>query len=116
MENSKLGIEVKNGKIVEFQFDDIFLEGLFYVDTLKKIKRNKDALNIVNDYSNPKAINYKLTVLEQVAILTLGVDEKNQHQYLIGNDVDIMELLNLSDQDIDKNIKKHLLAGYDLIK
>lgn len=116
MEKLELGVENDNGDIVNFKVDGIIINGLYETVELKKVRENIDNFEIDVNYEYSSGIKWYLSKRDRVVIVSMVVDDKNMAQYLVGDDMDPMELLSLDENEIVIEDKPKLLEAYELCR
>jgi hypothetical protein len=116
MENLKLGIDLEDGVLTDFFFDVFIMDGLFFTSDSNKVDKNRENFNLA--IGNPSASNQISTNISKqgnITIITYVLDRENQTQFLVGTDLNINELKELSDNDISMNDKFMIMEAYQLL-
>jgi|GEM_PF-3334913 len=104
----QIGVEVEKEKIKGFVIEGEVIKGLYQTTDPVRVATNCDNFNIRIE-NNTNAEPYSSVVnLINVAVVTIVYDEKNQLQFLGGNDIDINELMNL---EMPEDFKNLILQG-----
>ena len=103
-ENLKLGIELDNGEINDFLFDNFIINGLFFTAESVKVSENSENFKIkIEKPTRENQMTTNIAKRQNVVIVTFYVDNENQSQYLVAEDLNIIEL---NQTDI---VDKHLI-------
>lgn len=113
MNYSKIGVERDNGSIIEYNIDAEIINGLYSTTDIKKVNENIKNFNIeIEQISN--GVAQKLSKRNNVVIATVLIDEMNKLQYLVGKDMNLVELE--KSNDIPLEIKPLIKNAFDLSK
>ncbi len=112
----KIGIERDNGKTVGYKIDYEIINGLYQTVELEKIMDN--CANFDIKVHNPKngMVALKMSKQDNVCIMTMKYDEENLNQYLIGSDLNLIELNHLSSEQMSTDLREWITQAYELTK
>lgn len=115
-EDLKIGIERDNGKIIGYRIDGEVINGLYITLDIEKINENCENFEI--EIGNPKkgVIRHKLSKRDNLCILTIRFDKENQVQYLVGNDMDLIELNCIPEDNLPSDIKEMINEAFEISK
>jgi hypothetical protein len=101
MEDLIIGIENDNGVLTKFYFDGFIIDGFFIVIDPKKVLKNRNNFNLSVQCTNTVSqLSTNISIQGNVGIITFYVDDENQSQYLIGNDLNLIELDRMAEAEI----------------
>jgi len=111
MEDLKIGLEKDNGSISGYNIDTEIINGLYSTTDTIKVNENIKNFNIeIEQISN--GVAQKLSKRNSVVIATILIDDMHKFQFLVGKDMDLVELEKTS--DIPSQIKQIIRDAYNL--
>ena len=110
----KIGIEGDNGEILDYQIDELIIEGLFITRNSSKVRENCKKFKIYVESNSKNGIGVKITKINNISILTLKQSKQNQFQFLVGNDMSVTELNNIPPEDLNEDLKGLIFKAYQL--
>jgi len=108
MEDRQIGITGDNGELKGYRIDSEVITGLYITVTPEKIRSNCEDFNIVVGESS------KISKRDNVSIFTINIDETNQLQYLVGDDLNVEELEELTPRQMSQELKEGILQSFEL--
>ena len=106
-------IENEFGKMHEYLIDKKIMKGLYLTSDIKKIEmncRNFDIETVRPNLNPPIFNNCKISVINEICVLTILVFSNSQNQFLITNDLNLEALKWLSSKNLNgyyHNVIKH---------
>lgn len=114
MEELKLGIEGEEGKIFDYLFDEVLIDGLFITRNSKKVQKNCENFDIEVESANKDGVNTKISKINNVSIVTLKQSTGSQFQFLVGNDMSVTELNKVPSELLSEKLKGLIFQAYQL--
>lgn len=110
----EVGIERDNGKVVGYKIDNEIINGLYI--TLEFDKVNDNCTNFGIHIENPKdgMVAQKLSKRDNLCIVTMRFDKENQVQYLVGNDMNLIELNCLPEEQMPTDFRNSISQAYEM--
>ena len=112
----KIGIETDNGKVTGYEIDGEIINGLYQTIDFKKVEDNCKNFGIEIETPKDGVIASKLSKRENLCIITLKVDKENQVQYLVGNDMNLIELNCIPSEQMPSDLREVITQGYELTR
>lgn len=115
MKTLKMGIKNTFGKTIGYKIDREIIDGLFITFDLRKIKDNYENFDI--QFQNQLDV-YKsnMSIRENVAILSIEIDEDNHVQYLLDHNLSFKKLYEVADNEIPYFFKHKIKECLDIFK
>jgi hypothetical protein len=111
-----IGIETGNGKVIRYEIDEEVINGLYQTLDFKKVGDNCKNFDIEIDTPKDGVIASKLSKRENLCIITMKIDEENQVQYLVGNNMSLIELNRIPSNKMSSELRDIITQGYELTK
>jgi len=110
----EVGIQRDNGKVVGYKIDGEIINGLYI--TLEFDKVNDNCKNFGIQIENPKdgMVAQKLSKRDDLCIVTMRFDKENQVQYLVGNDMNLIELNCLPEEQMPTDFRNSISQAYEM--
>ena len=110
----EIRIERDNGKYVGYKIDGEIINGLYQTVELDKIADNCKNFDI--KVENPKngMVASKMSKRDNLCILTMKFDEGNQVQFLVGNDLNLIELNCIPTEQMPTDLREVIIQAYEL--
>jgi len=110
----EIGIERDNGKIANYKVDGEIINGLYQTIDFKKVEDNCKNFGIEIETPKDGVIASKLSKREKLCIVTFKIDKENQVQYLVGNDMNLIELNCIPSEQMPSDLREVITQGYEL--
>lgn len=110
----EIGIERDNGKVIGYKIDGEIINGLYI--TLEFDKVTDNCVNFGIQVETPKdgIIAQKLSKRDNLCIVTLKIDKENQVQYLVGNDMSLIELNSMPENQMPAEFRNMITQAYEM--
>ena len=110
----EIGIERDNGKYVGYKIDGEIINGLYQTVELDKIADNCKNFDIKVEKPKNGMVASKMLKRDNLCILTIKFDEKNQVQFLVGNDLNLIELNCIPTEQMPTDLREMITQAYEL--
>ena len=110
----EIGIERDNGKYVGYKIDGEIINGLYQTVELDKIADNCKNFDIKVEKPKNGIVASKMSKRDNLCILTMKFDEKNQVQFLVGNDLNLIELNCIPTEQMPTDLREMITQAYEL--
>ena len=110
----KIGIEKENGEVDDYEIDGEIINGLYITLEFDKVNENCKNFEIQLETPEDGTVANKLSKRNNLCIVTLKIDNENQVQYLIGDDMDLIELNSIPENQMPIEFKELITEAYGL--
>ncbi|WNH13047.1 hypothetical protein [Thalassobellus suaedae] len=110
----EIGIERDNGKYVGYKIDGEIINGLYQTVELDKIADNCKNFDIKVEKPKNGMVASKMSKRDNLCILTMKFDKENQVQFLVGNDLNLIELNCIPTEQMPTDLRKMIIQAYEL--
>ncbi|RKE89427.1 hypothetical protein [Ichthyenterobacterium magnum] len=110
----EIGIERDNGKVVGYKIDGEIINGLYITLEFDKVSDNCKNFGIQLETPKDGTIAQKLSKRDNLCIVTLKIDKENQVQYLVGNDMSLIELNSMPENQMPAEFRNMITQAYEM--
>ena len=110
----EIGIERDNGKHVGYKIDGEIINGLYQTIEIEKITDNCTNFDIKVDNPKDGMVASKMSKRDNLCILTMKFDKENQVQFLVGNDLNLIELNSIPTEQMPTDLREMITQAYEL--
>tara|TARA_R110002049_G_scaffold250486_2_gene424845 strand:- start:496 stop:864 length:369 start_codon:yes stop_codon:yes gene_type:complete len=110
----EIGIERDNGKVVGYKIDGEIINGLYITLEFDKVNENCSNFGIQIETPKDGIIAQKLSKRDNLCIVTLKIDKENQVQYLVGNDMSLIELNSMPEDQMPAEFRNMITQAYEM--
>lgn len=111
MDNKIIGVKGDSGKIQEFHFDQELMRGLYLAYDDNVVKNCKNFSINLDKPSAGQSFNTKMSKREDIVFITIKTKGNTAYQYFVSKDVDMMEVINVSNDVIPSDFKSMILEA-----
>ena len=110
----EIGIERDNGKYIGYKIDGEIINGLYQTVDNGKISDNCKNFDIYVENPKENSITTKMSKRDNLCIVTIKFDAKNKVQYLVGNDLDLIELNSIPAEHMPAELRERITQAYEV--
>ena len=110
----EIGIERDNGKVVGYKIDGEIINELQITIEFDKVNENCSNFGIQIETPKDGIIAQKLSKRGNLCVVTLKIDKENQVQYLVGNDMSLIELNSMPEDQMPAEFRNMITQAYEM--